>query len=197
MRMLKPAIIPVQSSPLHLLLDEGKFDDDEEALTILPPEDHTEYVAHHSSSRLVHYVAGYVARKARQKTGCRICTEHLTISKASAVSDTQTEFIRQFDRGGLLYPSSGLAQLVGTLEESFTVFFSSRKIEAASMCDFAAFLQNVEISTLGCSNHAKDLTLVIVKFYVLLRFRFYAKSLNQDRSTKRDQKKHLKMRRCK
>lgn len=138
-----------------------------------------------------------MARKAGQKTGCRICTEHLTISKASAVSDTQTEFIRQFDRGGLLYPSSGLAQLVDTLEESFTVFFSSRKIEAASMCDFAAFLQNVEIPTLGCSNHAKDLTLVIVKFYVLLRFRFYAKSLNQDRSTKRDQKKHLKMRRCK
>lgn len=64
-----------------------------------------------------------MAQKARQKTKCTICTERLTIDRSAALADALTEFIRQFDRGGLLYPSSRLAKLVGTLEESFAVFF--------------------------------------------------------------------------
>ncbi|KAL3181836.1 hypothetical protein MRX96_008141 [Rhipicephalus microplus] len=63
------------------------------------------------------------------------------------------------------------------------------------MQDFAMFHQSVDLPKPGSDTHHKELTLSIVKFYVLLRFRFYAKSLNKERSSK-IQAKHLKLRRC-
>lgn len=118
------------------------------------------------------------------------------MSKEQAHSDTNNDFIRHCDYGGLLYPSSGLSGLVSALEESCTVFFSSKKMNAESMQEFAMFLQSVDLPEPGCDAHHKELTLSIVKFYVLLRFRFYAKSLNKEQSSKREQAKHLKLRRC-
>lgn len=70
-------------------------------------------------------------------------------------------------------------------------------MNAQRMQDFAMFLQSVDLPKPGCDTHHKELTLSIVKFYVLLQFRFYAKSLNKERSSKRQQAKHLKLRRCK
>lgn len=55
---------PIPIHALDLPLDEGKFDDVKEALTILPSEDHSDYITRHSSSRLVYCVAVCVARKA-------------------------------------------------------------------------------------------------------------------------------------
>ncbi|KAL1481047.1 hypothetical protein MTO96_050515 [Rhipicephalus appendiculatus] len=59
--------------------------------------------------------------------------------------DSRNEFIQRFDLGGLVYPSGCLASLVGVLEDSFTVFFSTRRVTAASMSDFATFLKGVEL----------------------------------------------------
>ncbi|KAH6920926.1 hypothetical protein HPB50_028089 [Hyalomma asiaticum] len=109
--------------------------------------------------------------------------------------DSRNQFIQQFDMGGLVYPSGCLASLVGVLEDSFTVFFSTRKVTAASMSDFASFLEGVELPKLGGGAHNKELTLRVLKFYVLLRLRFLVKSLNRERSCKREQLKHLKLRR--
>uniref|UniRef100_A0A147BBL9 Putative p-32 hm n=1 Tax=Ixodes ricinus TaxID=34613 RepID=A0A147BBL9_IXORI len=196
------SVTPGQSSPsaidaLDKLVDKGRLDDAEAALKVLPPEDHSNYITKKSSSRLVYYVSGYVARKILQKTGCTICAKCLTSTKTSAGLDSRSDFTQQFDSGGLLYPSGKLAELVSLLEDSFTVFFSARKITGKSMYDLASFLQAVELPKLDCSTHERELTLQIVKFYVLLRFRFYAKSLNRDRTSQRERLKYLKIRRCK
>ncbi|KAH6921018.1 hypothetical protein HPB50_027994 [Hyalomma asiaticum] len=71
----------------------------------------------------------------------------------------------------------------------------TRKVTAASMSDLASFLEGVELPKLGCGAHNKQLTLRVLKFYVLLRLRFFVKSLNRERSCKREQMKHLKLRR--
>lgn len=176
-------------------MDVGNLEDAEHAMNSFAPQDH-EYITQNSPARLVYYVAGYVARKMIQKTDCRPCSETLTIPGESARSDARNEFIEEFDHGGLLYPSGELARLVTTLEDSFTVFFSHNKITASSMTDLATFLQGVQLPKVGCCDHERELTLAIVKFYILLRFRFYAKSLNRERASKREQLKHLKLRRC-
>lgn len=191
-----------QSSPsaidvLDELVDKGRLEDAEAALKVLPPEDHSNCIAKKSSSRLVYYVSGYVARKILKKTRCTLCAECLTSTKTSAELDSRSDYTQHFDCGGLLYPSGKLAALVSLLEDSYTVFFSARKITANGMYDLASFLQAVELPKLGCCTHERELTLQIVKFYVLLRFRFYAKSLNRDRSSQRERLKYLKIRRCK
>lgn len=171
-------------SKLDKLVDVGNLEDAEHALNSFAPQDH-EYLTQNSPTRLVYYVAGYVARKMIQKTDCRPCSERLTIPGESAGSDARNEFIEEFDRGGLLYPSGELARLVTALEDSFTVFFSHNKITAASMTDLATFLQGVQLPKVGCCDHGRELTLAIAKFYILLRFRFYAKSLKWERAYKR------------
>lgn len=122
-----------------------------------------------------------------------MCNGLLTMSEEQAHSDTNSDFKRHSDYGGLLYPYS---RLVSALEESFTIFFSSKKMNAESMQDFAMFLKSVDLPKLGWDTHHKELTPIIVKFYVLLSFRFYAKSLNKKHSSKREHVKHLKLKRC-
>ncbi|KAH7956659.1 hypothetical protein HPB52_011481 [Rhipicephalus sanguineus] len=182
---------------LDKLVDEGNINDAEVTLDLLPPEDHEGYVVTKSSSRLSHYIAGYVARKTLQKTNCKDCAECLSASRTRATMDIRNQFIEQFDLGGLVYPSGCMASLVGVLEDSFTVFFSTRRVTAASMSDFASFLEGVELPKLGCGAHNRELTLRVLEFYVLLRLCFFVKSLNRERSCKREQMKHLKLRRSK
>ncbi|KAH7963644.1 hypothetical protein HPB52_022312 [Rhipicephalus sanguineus] len=111
--------------------------------------------------------------------------------------DSRNHFIEQFDLGGLIYPCGSLASLVGVLEDSFTVFFSTRRVTAASMSDFASFLEGVELPKLGCGAHNRELTIRVLKLHVLLRLRFFVKSLSRERSCKREQMKHVTLRRSK
>lgn len=80
-----------------------------------------------------------------------------------------------------MYPSGKLAKFIATLEDSFTIFFSSR-----SMSDFASFLHRAHLPMVGCPAHDSDVSVQTIKFYVLLRFRFYTKSLNNDRSSQQE-----------
>lgn len=107
---------------LDRLVDEGRLEDVEATLNSLPSDDHR-YVTRHSSSRLIAYIAGYVARKFMKKSKCSTCSAYLISSKSCAAQKEENQFISNFDHGGLLYPSSELAKLVHTLEESFTVVF--------------------------------------------------------------------------
>lgn len=110
--------VPKQRCPgpidaLDQLMDKGSLDDAETALNALLPADHASYIADSSLSRLDNYVAGCVARKMLQRTGCTLCTECLTTKRAPA-SLNEHDFICRFDCGGLICPSGVLAYLITT-----------------------------------------------------------------------------------
>lgn len=157
--------------------------------------EHQSYTEKRSDSRLIFYIAGYVVRRSLKRMPCVECASSLTILPLQAV-DSNASFTKQFDHGGLVYPSKSLSQLVGNLEDAFTVFFSRNKLETESIISFLTFLRGHSIHEVGCEAHGRELTTNVIKFYVLTRFHFYTKSLNKDQSSAREKQKLLKMRRC-
>lgn len=89
---------------LHKLVDVGNLDEAEYyALNLLAPQRH-DYVTQNSPTRLVYYVAGYVARKVMEKTGCRPCSGIPTIPWESAGLNSRNQFIVEFSRSDLFSP---------------------------------------------------------------------------------------------
>lgn len=180
------------------LMDTGRLDDAERVLkSSIVADAGYEYTEKYSNSLLIYYTAGYVARKTIKRNKCPQCAESLCVSQQQGSADANSALTATFDHGGLLYPSSVLSQAVNILEDSFTVFFSARTLHARSMMDFTSFLSTVSMPKPGCDVHTKEVTLGIVKFYVLLRFRFFVKSLNKESDIQRERQKLLKLRRCK
>lgn len=179
------------------MLEVGNIDEAGFALQSSLNPDHSSYAVESSDSRLVFYMAGYVARKFTRKHCCEQCGSALTVSREEAGCNVNSEFTRCFDKGGLLYPCAELAKLVSLLEEAFTFFFSSGKLHAFSVFDFMQFVSSLKLQKVGCKVHQKELTAKIVQFFVLTRLHFFTKSLNKERADRRERQKLLKVRRCK
>ncbi|KAM7307156.1 uncharacterized protein ISCGN_010792 [Ixodes scapularis] len=179
------------------LLDEGSL---AHAAVVL--KDHSSLIDHHvcvekrSDSRLIYYVAGYVVRKSLKKFPCPECASCLSVLPLQAECNGNASLTREFDHGGLLYPSKPLEALVTRLENAFTVFFTRNKLHAKSMICFLRFLQGHALQEVGCSEHGRLVTANVIKFYALTRMHFFAKAVNKDRDSQREKQKLLKMRRC-
>ena len=87
------------------------------------------------------------------------------------------EFTQEFDKGGLMYPSIRLYNLIHSLEEKFTEHFSCNEIQKESLFDVLNCLKNVELNLVGCSLHTAILTTQIVKFYMITRIYFMFRKL--------------------
>ncbi|KAH7944920.1 hypothetical protein HPB49_001796 [Dermacentor silvarum] len=180
------------ASHVDTLLDSGKLDEASNTLqasSLVP--DHV-YPEQTSDARLVYYLAGYVARRKIMTTKCRDCFERLLMSAEDADKDISS-FTAFFDKGGLLYPSQELFSFVQALEDSFTLWFSWNKLHRDSIAEVTHCLQSIR--HVGCTAHKDTLTSSIVKFFIMTRIHFYIKSLNKERASTREKKKHLKLRR--
>lgn len=179
------------------LLDDGNLADAAVAIekhsSLL---DHKDYAEKKSDSRLIYYIAGYVVRKSLKRISCPECASSLCILPVQATSDDNASLTKEFDHGGLLYPSKPLELLVTKLENTFTVFFSRNKLHAESMTCFLSFIQGYDLEVVGCPDHGREVTANVVKFYALTRLHFLAKACNKSRSSHREKQKLLKMRRC-
>ncbi|XP_040073445.1 uncharacterized protein LOC120845949 [Ixodes scapularis] len=179
------------------LLDEGSL---AHAAVVL--KEHSSLIDHHvcvekrSDSRLIYYVAGYVVRKSLKKFPCPECASCLSVLPLQAECNGNASLTREFDHGGLLYPSKPLEALVTRLENAFTVFFTRNKLHAKSMICFLRFLQGHALQEVGCSEHGRLVTANVIKFYALTRMHFFAKAVNKDRDSQREKQKLLKMRPC-
>lgn len=179
------------------LFDHGKVDEVEEAIdTVLFKNDHAGYIERKSNAALIYYAAGYVARKTIAKNACPLCASCLCVTPNDANMDASSHFTAHFDNGGLVYPSSALSTAVKLIEDEFTIFFSKNILHEESLLDFAKCLRSLSLPQLGCSSHEKENLSEVVKFYVLLRFRFFVKGLNKEREGQRQRQKLLKLRRC-
>lgn len=103
-------------------------------------------------------------------------------------------FTAHFDNGGLVYPTHALSKAVMCMEDALTSFFSKYTLHEESLADFGRELRSVTLPKLGCPEHESATRLSVVKFYVLLRLRFYVKGLNKDRDAQMQRKKLLKLR---
>ncbi|KAM7281357.1 uncharacterized protein ISCGN_006283 [Ixodes scapularis] len=185
------------SDQLDHFLDNGNIDEAEDVLQSIHPEnDHEGYSNKKSNAALVYYVAGYVSRKTVAKNACTSCAAELCVSQKEAMNDVNSYFTAHFDNGGLIYPTDNLAKTVAAMEDAFTSFFSKNSVHEKSMQEFARSLQSSKLPQIGCPEHGKKTLATVVKFYILLRFRFFLKGLNRDREGQRQRLKYLKLRHC-
>ncbi|KAM7281201.1 hypothetical protein ISCGN_005854, partial [Ixodes scapularis] len=100
------------------------------ACSALP--EHGDTVALKSDSRITYYVSGYAARKMLKKTKCEECSRLLLQPKDSPSLPGESCLTKYMDRGGLLYPSQALKDLVEIMEDGITYCFTFNKLRANS-----------------------------------------------------------------
>lgn len=176
-------------------LDDGNLDAADALLTKAAP-DHSPVVVASSDSRLIFYIAGYVARKCILKTGCEECINLLLLTKEAADDLNMAELVRLKDNGGLLYPAGKLCKFVADLEESFTTCFSLLELHSESVLDVLDLVKKKQKTTLGCPEHAEAIAADVTAFYLTTRLHFFTKSINRASDKRRQASKHLKLSRC-
>lgn len=60
----------------------------------------------------------------------------------------KNELVAEFDKGKLLCPCYNLPELVKTLEDAFTFFFSAEKSDSFSIQHFTQFLAGIKLHRL-------------------------------------------------
>ncbi|KAM7281815.1 hypothetical protein ISCGN_001976 [Ixodes scapularis] len=145
--------------------------------------DYAAYVAQHSDSRLVYYIAGYVAKKRVVPSSCGLCKSLCLLEKTNVPANLPSEACMEWDLGGLLYPSGTFYALIQTLEDRLTRTFSQLKLHTKAVKEIVQGLG--QVPSVGCSEHSHVLTMAVVKFYCLTRIHFFLKGLNQTANEKR------------
>lgn len=148
------------------------------------------YVFVQSDARLVYYVAGYVARKRILGSSCEQCKTACLITKENVTPNLPADASLQWDLGGLLYPSCSLYNLIQSLEDKLTYFFSTARLHADSAAEMWGIIG--QTPQVGCNEHAGALTRTVVRFYCLTRLHFFLKGVNQ----KEDEKKTKRVKPC-
>ncbi|XP_049522179.1 uncharacterized protein LOC125944849 [Dermacentor silvarum] len=180
---------------LDELLDAGNLAEAHEVLSECGHgTEHVDMVVQTSDARLIYYMAGYVARKSVASTKCAECSRQLLQGENDSAPGAAS-LTAAVDRGGLLYPSAKLNELVTTLENTFTHCFSVREVKCDSIMDLVSFLQLRKLTLVGCPDHSMSLTNKIMKFYVLTRLHFHVKAQNNKRNARQERMKLLKLRR--
>lgn len=149
---------------------------------------HADYAEKRSDARLVYYIAGYVARKHVLSTSCAACRDACLVPRDCVPKELPADASKEWDLGGLLYPSESLYRLIQALEIRLTYEFSRTRLHSK-----AAFSILEKVSTnvpqIGCGEHCLELTKSVVRFFCLTRIHFLSKSLNEEMNEKKGKKK--------
>lgn len=151
--------------------------------------DHTDLVGHKSDSRITYYISGYVARKMLKKTKCSECSRLLLHSKDSNLLPAESCLTRYIYRGGLLYPSESLRDLVKAMEDAFTYCFSFNKLKTDSITDLISCLSVKRLNMVGCEQHKMEVTNQIIRFFTLTRMHFLVAGENAPNQKKKKERK--------
>lgn len=177
------------------LLAQGRLDEADHTLSTASTQ-HLSLIIEKSDSRLIYYIAGYVACKCVLKLDCTLCKSILLVKRDEALADKlPSDFTQECDWGGLLYPSRNLFQFIVSLEDIFTECFSRRELHSNSICDVVSLVRSnfLQCNAVGCTEHAGHVSGSIVAFYVLTRLHFLVKGVNSSNAAKRQRAKHLKL----
>lgn len=124
-------------------------------------EEHDYHIVN-SSSYVIAYFGGYIARKSKRFTNCDLCLNSLSTKNASS-KDKFTEIL---SKGYLLYPSDALYSLVKRLEDEFLHSTRVNQIDANIILKIIEDLHETDLNYVGCntSGHAVSLTEKIIDF---------------------------------
>lgn len=147
--------------------------------------DHADYVEKHSDSRLVYYIAGYVARKRIIPRNCGACRDASLVRKDNISDELPADISREWDMGGLLYPSVSLYTLIQTLEDRLTHAFSKTRLHSKVVGNILREVGSSNLPHIGCDEHQSELTKLVVKFFCITRIHFLLKGLNQEENEKK------------
>ncbi|KAH8018871.1 hypothetical protein HPB51_013551 [Rhipicephalus microplus] len=139
-------------------------------------------------------MAGYVAKKCVEKTGCDTCRTLLLVPASECRADTQAAFTSFCDKGGLLYPSKELFEFVNYLEGVFTGCFSMNRLHADSILDVLSLVKGKD-KIIGCAAHEAEVKAKILRFYIVTRLHFLIKGVNKAKEERRKMAQLLKVRR--
>ncbi|XP_075726443.1 uncharacterized protein LOC142768359 [Rhipicephalus microplus] len=131
------------------------------------PIEHHSLVQRNSNSRLVYHMAGYVAKKCVEMTGCDTFRALLLVPASEGTADTQSAFTSFFDKGGLLYPSKELFEFVNYLEGVFTGCFSMNRQHADSILDVLSFVMGKD-KIIRCAAHEAEVKAKIIDLQLLV-----------------------------
>ena len=172
---------------------EEKFDLVDEFETFDSP-----YDINDMQQDVVTYIAGYVCRQVKKKNDCNYCCDSL-------LSDSSEELalISVKDRGGLIYPSSGMIQACKIAEKFLQVeynsksFFSNEKLltQLTTRVTTCILTQYPEINTKFDHTpiHKYTMSKTIVMVYLSIRLKHLAREKNREMSQKKIRKKMSKI----
>lgn len=164
----------------------GRLRDLPEAEVVLSSMEHDKHIQR-SESRLIYYVAGYVARKCLMKTNHQDCMDALTGSSEDENCGLAALTLHR-DRGGLLYPRGTLFSFVKMLEH-----FSKKEVHADSILDVQSLVRAKCTCQIGCSERSTRLTKDVISFYITTRLHLFAKGINSEKLGKRKSVTHRKI----
>ncbi|XP_042150354.1 uncharacterized protein LOC120840815 [Ixodes scapularis] len=145
--------------------------------------DHLPCVSESSDAQLIYYAAGYAARKKISTSKCEECKALCLLKQCQVPETLPAAATKEWDMGGLLYPSKELYKLILTLENKLTQVFSTCKLHAGLMVDVVSALGG--LPRIGCPEHAECLTKEVTKFYCVTRLHFFLKGKNKTDAEKK------------
>lgn len=124
--------VPVKPKGIHEMLAEGMLDEAEVSLEKANGSAQHFFVVEKSDSRLIYYVAGYVARKCVLQVKCTLYKDNLLVESAKAAAEgLPSSHTEHCDWGGL-YHSGELHNFISCLGNIFTECFSLNELQANS-----------------------------------------------------------------
>lgn len=143
-------------------------------------EDNLQHSYSRSTARqnALHYLAGYVAKKARKSTTCADCLAALVSTDNVPPAAKLTE-MRSFVPGALQHPSDALTSLVDGIERVIEKKTEKKEAFGDLFWDILEELSQNTLVRVGCSVHFEELSARVLKFYLVTRMHFYTKFLHQ------------------
>ncbi|KAK3919871.1 Transposable element P transposase [Frankliniella fusca] len=137
------------------------------------------------------YVSGFMARHAKKyANNCSDCLESL--QKPATERNDLDLLITHKSRGGLIYPSDKLVNLVGILEKKVIDVSLNNELEENILFVVLDALSSVRVGKVGCLLHEDDLTKCIMKSYLIMRMHFVSRRWNEKTREQRDKQKGLR-----
>lgn len=138
---------------------------------------------------VIYFVAGFVARKFRQKSNCVTCRDALGCTFQD-VQENLSNLITTKTRGRLTYPNVHLYRLLHAAEDYFSTHAKSTHVYEATI-DHVLETHNLSFP---CEVHKQETLAGILHYYVLMRMRQFCSQEN--RATQKASREKKKSKRC-
>lgn len=170
---------------LDSIIDKGQFEELPDVIALMHDHD---YRSTSTSSQVLSYLAGYIARKANRFTKCKKCLSSL---RNDCLSSSRDKLIDMRSKGNLIHSSNNLFSLISTLEKSTLEALKNEELNMNTLLTITEMIeQGDSIQLVGCVDHKEEFSKAIVRFFLIMRMCFIVKRANyKDTMTSKEKTK--------